>query len=328
VNTTPRSKAFYFEFKQGPTPANRRQAGVPSAAAALGWRVAADQSGVEPPHSKNDASLHRGTALHGVKRLAARSVGYRMPSRKSELLTSELLTSDICLMNCPSCGHENIEGNDRCENCLAPFRDLDVPRIDSAEGLARSVMEDNLKELVQDQTISVTPDTPALEVARLMKNSNSGCALVVDGGKLVGIFTEHDVLLRMTGESSATKAQFVEPMIVERTGDATNEAGALVEEMQLVGMPSAEVPLEEMRADAVQVAKTSTSKISASEQSVPVKNLMTSNPEILRETDSVAEALNKMSLGRYRHIPYLKSDGTHAVASIKSVLKYIAQEDW
>ena len=52
------------------------------------------------------------------------------------------------------------------------------------------------------------------------------------------------------------------------------------------------------------------------------------NPETLHEEDSVAEALNKMSLGRYRHIPFRKSDGTYSVASIKSVLKYIAQEDW
>jgi CBS domain-containing protein len=229
-------------------------------------------------------------------------------------------------MNCPSCGHENIEGNDRCENCLAPFRDLDVPRIDSSEGLARSVMEDNLKELDQDQTICVTPDTPALEVAQLMKNSNSGCALVVDGGNLVGIFTEHDVLLQMTGASPSTKAPFVEPMIVEQTGDAANEAAALVEEMQLNAMPASEVPVEEMHSDAVQV--TETRRISASEREIPVKNLMTSNPEVLHETDSVAEALNKMSIGRYRHIPYVKSDGTYAVASIKSVLKYIAQEDW
>src|SRR5882672_5924195 len=101
-------------------------------------------------------------------------------------------------MNCPSCGHENIDGIDRCENCLAPFRQLDIPSADAAEGLARSVMEDNLNQLEQDLAISVAPDTPALEVARLMKNANSGCALVVDGAKLVGIFTEHDVLLKMT----------------------------------------------------------------------------------------------------------------------------------
>jgi CBS domain-containing protein len=170
-------------------------------------------------------------------------------------------------MNCPSCGHENIDGIDRCENCLAPFRQLDIPSAEAAEGLARSVMENDLAQLDQEETIAVAPNTPALEVARLMKNSNSGCALVLDGRKLVGIFTEHDVLKRMTG---------------------------------------ADIDLA----------------------AVTVQELMSPNPETLHEKDSVAEALNKMSLGRYRHIPFVKSDGTHAVASIQSVLKYIAREDW
>ena len=80
-------------------------------------------------------------------------------------------------MNCPSCGHENIDGVDRCDECLASFRQLDIPSAEAAEGLARSVMEDNLSRLDQDETISVAPDTPALAVTHLMKNSNSGCAL-------------------------------------------------------------------------------------------------------------------------------------------------------
>jgi CBS domain-containing protein len=62
--------------------------------------------------------------------------------------------------------------------------------------------------------------------------------------------------------------------------------------------------------------------------STAVKELMSADPETLRETDSVATALNKMSMGRYRHIPVLKADGTYAVTSIKHVLKYIAREDW
>ena len=192
-------------------------------------------------------------------------------------------------MNCPSCGHENIDGIDRCENCLAPFRQLDIPSADAAEGLARSVMEDNLGRLDRDEPICVAPDTPALEVVRLMKDSNSGCALVVDGQKLVGIFTEHDALLKMTGNLSG---------------------------------PSAD---RSPRKDSLGVAVASGSISTSAE---PVENLMSANPETLKEEDSVAEALNKMSLGRYRHIPFRKSDGTYAVASIRSVLKYIAQEDW
>jgi CBS domain-containing protein len=197
-------------------------------------------------------------------------------------------------------------------------------------------MEDNLGELDQDEAICVAPDTPALEVARLMRNSNSGCALVVDGGKLVGIFTEHDVLLRMAGQGPSGKLQFVEPSIIETSGDTANENAMWVEEMQLNVTPFSEVPIEEMRADAVAVEKTETQEPSSKDgrsdrraiNEAPVKNLMTANPEVLNETDSVAEALNKMSLGRYRHIPFRKSDGSYAVASIKSVLKYIAQEDW
>src|SRR5258705_7201174 len=100
-------------------------------------------------------------------------------------------------MNCPSCGYENIDGSDRCDNCLSSFRQLDIPSADAAEGLARSVMEDNLSRLDEDAIISVAPATAALDVTQLMRNANTGCALVVNGGKLVGIFTEHDVLKKM-----------------------------------------------------------------------------------------------------------------------------------
>jgi CBS domain-containing protein len=60
----------------------------------------------------------------------------------------------------------------------------------------------------------------------------------------------------------------------------------------------------------------------------PVRELMSPNPEVLHEHDSVATALNKMSTGRYRHIPVKKNDGSFTVTSIKSVLNYIAKEDW
>jgi CBS domain-containing protein len=175
-------------------------------------------------------------------------------------------------MLCPACGSENIDGIDRCENCLAPFRDLDVPRADAAEGLARSVMEDRLSQLDYDDPVLVSGDTPAGEVAQQMKAAQTGCALVLENGKLAGIFTEHDLLRQFT---------------------STADAGSLT-------------------------------WCSNS----PVTHLMTTNPETLSEHDSVAAALNKMSLGQYRHLPVERADGSYAVASITSVLKYIAAEDW
>jgi CBS domain-containing protein len=169
-------------------------------------------------------------------------------------------------MICPSCGHDNIEGMDRCDNCMKSLRDLDVPRPDATRGLVRSVMEDDLRKLEREETLTVHPDDPAIEVVRRMKEAQVGCALVVDGSELVGIFTEHDVLCKMMGASGIVN--------------------------------------------------------------VSVSELMSANPESLRETDSVAAALNKMALGRYRHVPVLKTDGRYTVNSIKHVLKFIAQEDW
>ena len=87
-------------------------------------------------------------------------------------------------MNCPSCGHENIDGVDRCENCLAPFRQLDIPSIEASESFAQSVMEDNLGRLEYEPPIYVEPNTPAIDVARRMKRANTGCALVIEDGKL------------------------------------------------------------------------------------------------------------------------------------------------
>jgi CBS domain-containing protein len=170
-------------------------------------------------------------------------------------------------MTCPSCGHENTEGTDRCDECMTPLQKLDVPGADSPRNLAHSVMADNLSQLELEETITVPPDTPAVEVARRMKAARSGCALVLEGDVLAGIFTEHDVLHRMFGADASGK-------------------------------------------------------------DLAVKDLMTANPEALRETDSVATALSKMSLGRYRHIPVAKADGSYTVTSIKSVLKYIAKEQW
>ncbi len=219
-------------------------------------------------------------------------------------------------MICPSCGADNLDGNDRCENCLAPFRNLDVPDSDKAEGLARHVMEDRLSQLDHEVPIIVAPETPAIDVALKMKDANSGCALVLDGAKLVGIFTEHDVLNRMS-----------DTLLTSGGEPGTSH---VTDELSFAGMPSSDIPMEEMRAEEMVIAETasiSTNTFGSALQ-VSVKELMSSDPETLRADQSIAFALNKMSIGHYRHLPIQQEDGSYSVASIKSVLKYIAKEDW
>jgi signal-transduction protein with cAMP-binding, CBS, and nucleotidyltransferase domain len=168
-------------------------------------------------------------------------------------------------MLCPSCGYDNIEGADRCEECLTSLFNLDESQ-GGKRTLARSVMENDLSKL-ENEFLGVTPDTATGEVVTQMKQARLGCALVLDNGKLVGIFTERDLLSKMTGPA-------------------------------------------------------------AQSATTPVKQLMSANPEVLLETDSIAAALNKMSMGHYRHIPVQKSDGSYCVTSIKHVLKYLAQSQW
>src|SRR4051812_3726616 len=100
-------------------------------------------------------------------------------------------------MFCPSCGHDNIEGADRCEECVTSLLNLDVSPADR-EGPASSVMEDDISRLEQE-FLNVTSDTSVLEVIGRMKASGLGCALVLDQGNLAGIFTERDLLNKFTG---------------------------------------------------------------------------------------------------------------------------------
>jgi len=58
----------------------------------------------------------------------------------------------------------------------------------------------------------------------------------------------------------------------------------------------------------------------------PVRKLMTPNPEYLRLTDSIAYALNKMSLGGYRHVPIVnKAMAPVGVISVRDIINYFVR---
>jgi CBS domain-containing protein len=55
-----------------------------------------------------------------------------------------------------------------------------------------------------------------------------------------------------------------------------------------------------------------------------VKDIMTEDPVMLREGDSLAVALHKMSVGGFRHIPFVSGDGTTLMVSIQDVFRHVA----
>lgn len=60
-------------------------------------------------------------------------------------------------------------------------------------------------------------------------------------------------------------------------------------------------------------------------ETTPVGALMTPAPETLTDEDSLAYAVNKMSVRGYRHIPILKDGEAVGVISIRDVLRYLSK---
>ncbi len=101
-------------------------------------------------------------------------------------------------MICPDCGHDNIAGDDRCQECGQDLMSLDIPA--PKEGMQRTLLETPLKEVGLLPPNLVAPDDPVMKAIRLMQETRHGSVLVVEKGNLVGIFTERDVLDRLAGE--------------------------------------------------------------------------------------------------------------------------------
>ena len=105
-------------------------------------------------------------------------------------------------MKCPSCGAENIEGTDRCDICMEPMQDLNVPQ--PKEGFQAHIMLDPVKDITVFHPASVKSNDSIWHAIHVMRERRAGCVLVVDEGKLTGILSEVDLLFRMSVAADPT----------------------------------------------------------------------------------------------------------------------------
>jgi CBS domain-containing protein len=113
--------------------------------------------------------------------------------------------------------------------------------------------------------VAVPLGTTIGQAARIMKEHRVGCVLVEDGGKLIGIFTERDILTKLVG----------------------------------TGYDPAKVAVD---------------------------GVMTRNPETLTPEDPIAFALQQMSVGGFRHVPLVDSDGRPVgILSVKDIVDYLTE---
>jgi CBS domain-containing protein len=114
-------------------------------------------------------------------------------------------------MICPSCGAENIQGDDNCANCGADLRTADIPQ--PSNTFEQRLVAEPLSTLAGGVPLSVTPSTPAAEALRTMQQHEIGSLVVEHDGRVVGIFTEIDALAKLTDANLAglTMAELMTP---------------------------------------------------------------------------------------------------------------------
>jgi signal-transduction protein with cAMP-binding, CBS, and nucleotidyltransferase domain len=110
-------------------------------------------------------------------------------------------------MRCPACGFENLSGSDVCDNCGADLAGRDVP--EAATSYRGPLLGEHLDELLHELNVGA-PDVldasaDADAAVQVMHANGTDCVLVVDGGRLVGIFTDRDAVLKVAGKPAGTR---------------------------------------------------------------------------------------------------------------------------
>ena len=104
-------------------------------------------------------------------------------------------------MRCPVCGYDNLTGAEVCDNCGADLAGRDVP--EAATSYRGPLLGEHLDELLHEVNVG-EPDildasADVDEAVQVMHTKGSDCVLVVQNGRLVGIFTDRDAVLKVAG---------------------------------------------------------------------------------------------------------------------------------
>ncbi|MCK9519987.1 MAG: CBS domain-containing protein [Dehalococcoidia bacterium] len=101
------------------------------------------------------------------------------------------------ILICPSCGAENIEGTDTCENCLMDLRTADLPK--TKQLASTSDFLEPIGALRLRPVMTTTPDASVESVVATLRTDSSGAVVILENERIIGIFTERDVLKKVAG---------------------------------------------------------------------------------------------------------------------------------
>jgi CBS domain-containing protein len=100
-------------------------------------------------------------------------------------------------IRCPACGFENLEGEDNCVNCGASLWPADTPQ--PATSFQGQLLGEHLDRLVDAAPVLADATEPVDKAIERMRAEGTDCLLVTHDGRLLGIFTERDAVLKAAG---------------------------------------------------------------------------------------------------------------------------------
>jgi CBS domain-containing protein len=110
------------------------------------------------------------------------------------------------------------------ENPAAAQKDAPQTPADKTDAPHRA-RRDSVTLMETDDFVCIRPDTPLAEAIEQMKKDEGGCAIVCDdGGSVVGIFTERDLLNKIIGQEvdlNSPVSGFMSAAVATLSTDAT-----------------------------------------------------------------------------------------------------------
>ncbi len=106
--------------------------------------------------------------------------------------------ADRDIVTCPRCGGENTRGSDSCEHCQSDLTAFDKTESEDLDMLLGSIRF--------SRATTVAPTATLREAIAAMAADLMGAVLVVEDGRIAGVFTERDVLGKVAGPAVSLDA--------------------------------------------------------------------------------------------------------------------------
>src|SRR4051812_20887441 len=95
----------------------------------------------------------------------------------------------------------------------------------------------NVSDVMTAQVVTATPETPVAEVAKTMARIETGAVPVVSDGKVVGLVTDRDIVIRVVAEGGSLSQPVADVMTAEvetcREDDNVADAAAAMAARQV-----------------------------------------------------------------------------------------------